>query len=715
MVAGMAGICLAATESPGQANLPLYTDNLVNGFQNYSWATVNVANTSPVHSGSYSMSVTESTNYQALSIQYPAGLNTAPYSSLTFWINGGSTGGQQENVYGTLAGAGQAGYYLTLGTGWQQFTIPLSTLGVANKTNFTGFYIQGAIYAAQPTFYVDDVQLIAAPAPGQVNLAVDAGQTIRSADARWFGVNTATWDGYLGNASTLPALKAAGMMALRWPGGSTADGYNWATDASGNAKFMNVATNLPGAQVFITANYGTGTASEAAAWVRSMNKTNNCGFRYWEVGNECYGNWETDSHAVQHDPYTYATNAAAYINQMKAVDAAFPIKVGVVVVPGEDSYINNYNHAATNPVTGKVHYGWTPVMLATLNRLGVTPDFLIYHFYPQYTPEPVSTSPPSACDDSDPLLLQIAGTVSSSGYTDWASAAANLRMQITDYLGSTAGSNVELCCTENNSDSSGGGKQLSSLVNGLYLADSLSQLMKTEFNSFLFWDLRNGAGSDGSYDPTLYGWRTEGDFGLITGSASYNPPYYAMKLMQYFVRPGDTVLKASSDYPLLSAYAARKADGALTLLVINKDIAAAFNAQISLTNFSPWANATLQSYGMPQDQAVEFSEASVLQDISTTNFPVTGTNFACSFPPLSLNLFTFAPAAAQLQFPSVSVSNLVLQIEGQAGVPYVIQTSPDLVNWSPVSTNSTPGNGLLLTNVISGTASQQFWRAVWIP
>jgi alpha-N-arabinofuranosidase len=252
-------------------------------------------------------------------------------------------------------------------------------------------------------------------------------------------------------------------------------------------------------------------------------------------------------------------------------------------------------------------------------------------------------------------------------------------------------------------------------VNGLYLADSLSQLMKTEFNSFLFWDLRNGAGSDGSYDPTLYGWRTEGDFGLITGSASYNPPYYAMKLMQYFVRPGDTVLKASSDYPLLSAYAARKADGALTMLVINKDTSSSFNAQISLTNFSPWANATLQSYGIPQDQAVEFSEVSALQDISTTNFPVTGTNLTCSFPPLSLNLFTFAPAAAQLRSALVSVSNLVLQIQGQAGVPYVIQTSPDLVNWSSVSTNSTSGNGLQLTNVISGAASQQFWRSVWIP
>ena len=92
-LATFVALLLSIAAAPAQANLPIYTDNFVNGFQNYSWATVNVANTSPVHSGSYSMSVTESTNYQALSVQYPAGLNTAPYSSLTFWINGGSTGG----------------------------------------------------------------------------------------------------------------------------------------------------------------------------------------------------------------------------------------------------------------------------------------------------------------------------------------------------------------------------------------------------------------------------------------------------------------------------------------------------------------------------------------------------------------------------------------------------------------------------------------------
>jgi alpha-L-arabinofuranosidase len=148
--------------------------------------------------------------------------------------------------------------------------------------------------------------------------------------------------------------------------------------------FQYIATNL-GAQVFTTVNYGSGTASEAAAWVLSANKTNNCGFKYWEVGNECYGSWETDDHAIPHDPYTYATNAVAYIQQMKAAYPTVPIKVGVVVVPGEGSFSNNATHFAVNPVTGTTNYGWTPIVLSEMKKLGVLPDFLIYHFYWQYT------------------------------------------------------------------------------------------------------------------------------------------------------------------------------------------------------------------------------------------------------------------------------------------------------------------------------------------
>ncbi|MFZ0827728.1 MAG: alpha-L-arabinofuranosidase [Verrucomicrobiia bacterium] len=698
-----------------QANLPIYTDNLVNGFQNWSWATVNLQNASPatVHSGAYSVGVTDNGNYQAL-VFARSDFNTSPYGSLSFWINGGSAGGQKLQVWGSLDGTNQAAYSLgTLQTNtWQQMTIPLSALKVTNKANCSGFGIQGnAGGAAQPTFYVDDVQLVAAPVPAVVHLGVDAAQTLRTVDARQFGLNTATWDGSLGNSTTLPLLEAIGCLTLRWPGGSTSDTYNWAGDQAGNATFMTIATNL-GAQVFTTVNYGTGTPGEAAAWVLSANQTNNCGFKYWEIGNECYGTWEADSHAIPHDPYTYATNAAAYIQQMKAAYPAVPIKVGVVVAPGEGSFSNNATHFAINPRTATTNYGWTPIVLSQLNSLGVTPDFLIYHFYWQYTVSGWSFY--SGSPDTDPLLLQVAGNPDPFTWTDWANAAANLRQQISDYLG-PVGTNIELCVTENNSDAGAMGRQSTSLINALYLADSTSQLMKTEFRSYVWWDLHNGAETDGNFDPTIYGWRANGDYGILSGSNTPYPTFYAEKLLQYFARPGDSVLSGTSDNLLLSAYAVHRTNGVLTLLVINKDMTTNLNAQIALVNFAPGMNATIQSYGIPQDQAAEANAGASLQDIATTNFPTAGTNFMYSFPPLSLTLFTFSPGPSTLAVLGVLPGQVELLLQGQPGTTYVIQSSPDLTAWGPVSTNALGGSTTNISLSVSPAAAQQFYRAVWQP
>src|SRR5437899_12362291 len=86
--------CLAlVTLAQAQAPLLMYTDHLVNGFQDWSWGTRNLANTSPVHSGSNSISASLSA-WQAISL-YHADLNAAAYSSLTFWANGGTSGGQR--------------------------------------------------------------------------------------------------------------------------------------------------------------------------------------------------------------------------------------------------------------------------------------------------------------------------------------------------------------------------------------------------------------------------------------------------------------------------------------------------------------------------------------------------------------------------------------------------------------------------------------------
>ena len=653
--------CFLCGNARAQANLPVYTDYLVNGFQNWSWAAVNLVNTSPVYTNSHSISITDNTNYQALYLEHTP-FNTTPYASLDFWVNGGASGGQKLQVAGLLNGNSMFNYPIVLETNiWQHINIPLSNLGVADATNCSGFWIQSAEYDAQPIFYLDDVQLLAAPAPATVHLDVDVRNVVRTADTRWFGLNTAVWDSDFDSAANSNELQQAGFTTFRYPGGSLSDMYNWATDMSTGrnytwvnsfANFMQIATNL-GAQVFITANYGTGTSNEAAAWVASANVTNHCNFKYWEIGNEVYGKWETDSNSLPHDPYTYATRAAAYILAMKAVDPT--IKIGVVAVPGEDAYGNYVADTVTNPITGQTHYGWTPVMLATFKKLGVYPDFLIYHYYPEYTGGGVNSS------DSDALLLQVAGNPCPSAYSDWASAAASLRLQITDYLG-VSGTNIELCVTENNTDSGEQGKQSTSIVSALYEADSLGQLMQTEFNSLIWWDLRNGPGSRGDFDSTLYGWHTRGDYGIMDGTGTIYPSYYAQKLLQYFVRGGDSIVNASSDYLLLSDYAACRTNGTLTLLVINKDLAASFNAQIVLTNFAPGPNTTVQSYGIAQDAATETNAPAALQDIAETTFSGATTNFNYSFPPGTLTLFTFTPAA-KLQISLASPRNKVVSAQ----------------------------------------------------
>ncbi|HEV2331503.1 MAG TPA: alpha-L-arabinofuranosidase, partial [Verrucomicrobiae bacterium] len=545
---------LCCAHASAQANLPIYKGYFVNGFQNYSWATVNF---SASYGGSNCVSVLSTTNDQAVYFGH-ADFPTAPYRALDFWINGGPSGGQPVQVGGPLDGSGASTqYYLgTLETNvWQHFTIPLSTLGIPNATNCSGFWIQVAANNAEPVFYVCGVQLLAAPAPATIHLKVNAADVVRKADTRWFGFNTAVWDSIFDTPTTSNLLKQCGCTTLRFPGGSLSDVYNWMTDSNNGsgfvwgtsfANFMHIATNF-GAQAFITVNYGTGTSNEAAAWVASANITNHCNFKYWEIGNEVYGTWEVDSNTPHNDPYTYATRAAGYIQLMKAQDPT--IKIGAVAVAGEDSYTNNL-HSVTNPITGAIHYGWTPVMLARFKSLGIYPDFLIYHDYPEYT------SGGTGSTDSDPLVLQVADN-HCPALSDWATAAQNMRMQLTDYLGGPAGSNIELCVTENNSDAGAAGRQITSIVNGLYLADSTANLMKTEFNSCIWWDLRNGPSTAGDFDPTLYGWRPFGDEGITWGTTNY-PVFYAETLLQYFVRGGDSILNPSSDYSLLSDYAAQR-------------------------------------------------------------------------------------------------------------------------------------------------------------
>jgi len=155
---------------------------LAPGWADYSYNTTrNFANGSPVHSGSASISVTVTSAYGGIQLYHAPMTNTA-YAFVSFWLHGGSSGGQQLQVYGTLGNgpSAQSGrYYLAapLANAWQQYFVPLSALTVANVTNFSGFAIQDAAGGTEPTFYLDDIQLLNSTAPTLTHLNVNAAQS----------------------------------------------------------------------------------------------------------------------------------------------------------------------------------------------------------------------------------------------------------------------------------------------------------------------------------------------------------------------------------------------------------------------------------------------------------------------------------------------------------------------------------------------------------
>jgi len=147
---------------PLRGDQNIYTDTLQNAWQDWGWAQIDYANTSPVHSGSKSIAVTISdSSSQAIYIAHNA-FSSAPYLSLSFWINGGSVGGQKLLIQGHAGGIALTATNLPTLTAntWQKMTFLLSDLGVANHTDMDGFWIQDRIGSPQPTFYLDDITLI---------------------------------------------------------------------------------------------------------------------------------------------------------------------------------------------------------------------------------------------------------------------------------------------------------------------------------------------------------------------------------------------------------------------------------------------------------------------------------------------------------------------------------------------------------------------------
>jgi hypothetical protein len=168
---------------------------------------------------------------------------------------------------------------------------------------------------------------------------------------------------------------------------------------------------------------------------------------------------------------------------------------------------------------------------------------------------------------------------------------------------------------------------------------------------------------------------------------------------------GDTSISANcaTNVDYVSAFAAqRSTDGALTTVVINKQLTAAATAVITVTNFPP-------AHPVQVWQLTSNNLITRLSDLT-----LTGKVFTNVLPAQSITLFVVAAAPApKLRAVSVGAGNFNFWLDGQAGQRYTIQTSTNLTSWITVQTNLLGSDSVLLA--VPAIAVRNFLRAGWLP
>jgi hypothetical protein len=414
-----------------------------------------------------------------------------------------------------------------------------------------------------------------ATAASAVTVSINASQSLATIPSTAAGTNTAVYDGNM-NGPAIPGLiSAAGIKAMRYPGGSYADIYHWQTNtADGGTVAPNTdfdtfmgTVRAAGAQPIITADYGSGTPQEAAAWVKYANITKGYGVKYWEIGNEIPGNgeygaqWETDLH-TSHSATTYANNLLQFASAMKAVDPT--IKIGAVLcTPGfwPDGIVGPGDTMDWNDTV--------------LSIAGPKIDFVIVHYYPSSTSEADLLTKPAQ---------QVPGIMSS------------VHSLINKWAGSNA-PNVGVAITETN-----GTIDPDTSPSGLFAADDYLTYLENGAFTVDWWDMHNG--TDCSKITTVDGATDYGDGGFLSSGASCEPAlntpfpdYYGIAMVSKLGSAGDTLVKASSSSSLLVAHAVRRSNGTLAVMLINEDPNNAATVSLSYSGFTPSSNTpTVYSY-----------------------------------------------------------------------------------------------------------------------
>jgi hypothetical protein len=509
---------------------------------------------------------------------------------------------------------------------------------ISIKMNFSQFYnhartlvfaliVLSAYPAARcqdPGFFLDEWQEKTASIPDYllkskpvgtptVHVSADMQQVVSKVSPYIFGNNAVSWDGsMLDNPTVMTDIANLDPHVLRWPGGSLSDNYFWnvpygqrPTDIpssispwfgtnSPNWQMSNdeyyqlqVIANSTGTIVvnYGYARYGTGpdpvakAAHMAADWVRYDNGRT----RFWEIGNENFGSWESgyqidttlnqDGQPEFISGHLYGQHCRVFIDSMRAAAAetGADIRIGVVAYDAEA--------VSWDPIASS----WNEEMMQEVGDLA---DFLVVHSY--FTPYNQNSTAAAILNSHG-----VPGTIMSVLVSDMAESGKPM---------------IPVAMTEWNIFAIGSMQQVS-YINGMLASLVLGEFIRNGYGLGTRWDLVNG-------------WSNGDDHGTFSvggepGVDLYNPRpvfFYMFYFQKYF---GDRMVESSvAGNNSVIAYASSFTSGEAGLVLINKSTSDEI-VEVQMDNFEPGIRYYTYTLTGGTDNG-EFSRKVIINGVSTT-------------------------------------------------------------------------------------------------
>jgi hypothetical protein len=418
------------------------------------------------------------------------------------------------------------------------------------------------------------------PAPAGITVTIDKSSVITKIPNSIFGNNANIWMSQIVTENALMEyIQTLHPHIIRFPGGSISDVYFWnampdVPPADAPSQLLNAAGVSSAAgywygkntaywtisldnyynmlqqtanQGMITINYGyarygksanpvAAAAHLAADWVRYDNGRT----KYWEIGNENFGDWEagyriklSDNQDGQPEFLSgqlYGQHFKIFADSMKkaATEIGKTIYIGAVL--SESVPQAWWTSTATNWNSG--------LFTAAAN----TPDYFIVHNY--FTP--YNTNSNAAIILNTPIPV----TQTMMDYVKQSITNAGLILK-------------PIVLNEWNIFSIGS-KQAVSYINGLHADMVLGEALKNKFGMTARWNLANGWGGTGD-DHGMFNIGDEPD-----GIPKWNPrpAFYHMYYFQKF--SGDRMISSTSTSADIVSYASSYTSGEVAAILINK-------------------------------------------------------------------------------------------------------------------------------------------------